>query len=152
MESTQRRVSHAALASGPAIGEVTVAFESPAYFSRNRTDVLVPEPRLIAGSWRRRWNASLPDADALVITDEAWRDAHPLIELAAFDLRTEAMGSGYGRPRAGFVGSVTLRAARGAPAAVQGMLGTLARFAEYSGTGAQVTHGFGATTLTGSRC
>jgi CRISPR-associated endoribonuclease Cas6 len=151
MESTQRRVSHAALASGPAAGEVTVSFGSPVYFSQNGTDVLVPDPRLIVGSWRRRWNASLPDADALWISDEAWRDAHRLMELAAFDLRTEASDSGYGRPRAGFTGSVTLRAARGAPVAVRGMLTTLARFAEYSGTGAQVTHGFGATSLEGSR-
>ena len=28
------------------------------------------------------------------------------------------------------------------------ILGALSRFAEYCGTGAQVTHGFGATTLT----
>jgi CRISPR/Cas system endoribonuclease Cas6 (RAMP superfamily) len=111
----------------------------------------MPDPRLVVGSWRRRWNASLPEGDALWISDEAWQEAHRLVGLAAFDLRTEARDSGYGRLRAGFAGSVTLRAARGAPAAVRGMLATLARFAEYSGTGAQVTHGFGATTLMGSR-
>jgi CRISPR/Cas system endoribonuclease Cas6 (RAMP superfamily) len=129
---------------------VTVSFGFPVYFFQNGTDVLVPDPRLIVGSWRRRWNTSLPDAYALWISDEAWRDAHRLMELAV-DLRTDAKESGYGRPRAGFTGSVTLRTAWGAPAAVRGMLATLARFAEYSGTGAQVTHGFGVTTMAGSR-
>jgi hypothetical protein len=71
-ESTQRRVTHAALASGAAAGEVTVSFGSPVFFSQNGTDVLLPDPRLIAGSWRRRWNASLPEEDALVISDAAW--------------------------------------------------------------------------------
>ena len=49
-ESTQRRVTHAALAFGAAVREVTVGFRSPVYFSQNGTDVLVPDPRLIVGS------------------------------------------------------------------------------------------------------
>jgi hypothetical protein len=88
VESTQRRVTHAALASGAAVREVTVSFGSPVFFSQNGTDVLLPDPRLIAGSWRRRWNASLPGADALVIGDDEWTAVHRLLTLAAFDLRT----------------------------------------------------------------
>jgi CRISPR-associated endoribonuclease Cas6 len=147
-ESTQRRVSHAALAAGPVAREVTMTFGSPTFFSRNGTDLVLPDPRLIADSWQRRWNASLPDEDPLRIHEDTWKEARRLMELASFDLRTEPRDSGHGRSGTGFVGTAVLRAARGAPATVRGFLGTLARFAEYSGTGAQTTHGFGATNLT----
>jgi len=147
-ESAQRRVTHAALASGQPLAEVTVAFTSPTYFSQNGTDTVQPDPRLIAGSWHRRWNSSLPDADPLAIGNDDWAATHRLIALAAFDLRTERSDTGHGRDRAGFTGTATLRLARNAPASARKILGTLARFAEYGGTGAQVTHGFGATTMT----
>jgi CRISPR-associated endoribonuclease Cas6 len=146
-ESTQRRVTHAALAAGPPVTSVTAGFTSPTYFSQNGLDLLVPDPRLIAGSWRRRWNASLPDGDPLAVTDDAWHATRRALGLAAFDLRTEGRDSGHGKDRAGFTGSATLRLARDAPAPAGQILGTLARFAEYCGTGAQTTHGFGATTL-----
>jgi CRISPR-associated endoribonuclease Cas6 len=146
-ESTQRRVTHASLAAGPAPVTVAVRFTSPVFFSQNGIDVLVPDPRLIAGSWRRRWNTSLPGDDRLAITDTAWQDTHRALGLAAFDLQTETRDSGHGRDRAGFTGTATLRLARTAPASARQILGTLARFAGYCGTGAQTTHGFGATTL-----
>jgi hypothetical protein len=146
-ESTQRRVSHAALASGTAAREVTVSFGSPVFFSQNGSDVCVPDPRLIGGSWRRRWNASLPDGSALVISDAAWSETHRLLGLDAFDLRTSTRDSGHGWERTGFTGAATLRLAVDAPVAARQILGTLARFAEFCGTGAQTTHGFGATAL-----
>lgn len=146
-ESIQRRITHAQLAESPAVNEVAVSFGSPVFFSQNGTDVLLPDPRLIAGSWRRRWNSSLPEEDPLVIGEEAWRDTHRALRLAAFDLHTERRDSGHGRDRAGFTGSSVLRLDRSAPAAARKVLGTLARFAEYGGTGAQTTHGFGATML-----
>lgn len=145
-ESIQRRVTHAQLASGPALSETAISFGSPTYFSQNGTDVVVPDPRLIVGSWRRRWNSSLSEEDPLAIGDKAWRETHRALQLAAFDLRTERRASGHGRDRAGFTGSATLRLdRRNAPVAARAILGTLARFAEYCGTGAQTTHGFGAT-------
>jgi hypothetical protein len=146
-ESIQRRVTHAALASGAAAGEVTVSFGSPVFFSQNGADVLVPDPRLITGSWRRRWNASLPPGDALAIGDDEWTQTHRLLGLGAFDLRTSTGDSGHGQAQTGFTGTATLRLARNAPAAARQVLGTLARFAEFCGTGAQTTHGFGATVL-----
>jgi CRISPR-associated endoribonuclease Cas6 len=130
------------------MAEVTVAFTSPTYFSQNGTDTVQPDPRLIAGSWRRRWNTSLPDESPLAISDEDWSATHRLLTLAAFDLRTEHRDTGHNRDRAGFTGSAALRLARNAPAPARMLLATLARFSEYCGTGAQVTHGFGATTLT----
>lgn len=146
VEAAHRAVSHARLAAGPPHGSVTVAFASPTYFAQNGADVVIPDPRLIAGSWRRRWNASIPGVSALAIADDAWRDTHRALRLAAFDMRTGLRDSGRGRDRAGFTGTATLRLSPDAPAAARGVLGTLARFAEFCGTGAQTTHGFGATT------
>jgi CRISPR-associated endoribonuclease Cas6 len=146
-ESTQRRVTHGQLASGPGVTGAAVTFHSPTYFSRNGTDCAVPDPRLIVGSWQRRWNASLPaEGSSLAISDEAWRDTHRALHLAAFDLRTETRASGHGGSRTGFTGSAALRLAGDAPESAKAILGTLARFAGYCGTGAQSSHGFGATT------
>ena len=122
-------------------------FASPTYFSHNGSDVLTPDPRLIVGSWRRSWNASLPDGHPLWIGDDAWREVHRAAGLGQFELRTTTMDSGRGHARTGFTGSVTLRLDKKAQAAARSVFGTLARFAEYCGTGAQTTHGFGATRL-----
>ena len=152
LESTQRRVSRAALAAGQPMTKVTVEFGSPTFFSRGGADLLLPDPRLMADSWQRKWNASLPAGDDLLIDDDAWGEARRLLSLASFDLRTAGRDAGHGRPRAsGFTGTATLRLDRGAPPAARGMLGTLSRFAEYCGTGAQTTHGFGVTRLVPSR-
>lgn len=147
-ESAQRRVAHARMAARPAVSSVTVTFGSPTYFSQNGVGVVIPDPRRIVGSWRRNWNSSLPDAGPLSIDEDTWRNMHPAIHLAEFDLRTERRDSGYGRNQVGFTGSAVLRLSRNAPASARAILGTLARFAEYCGTGAQTTHGFGTTTVT----
>ena len=147
-ESTHRRVTHAALATAPPATEATVTFTSPTYFSQNGTDTVQPDPRLIVGSWRRRWNSSLPDASPLAITDEEWSTIHRLLTLSEFDLHTEHRDTGHGGTRPGFTGTATLRLAKTANSPARKILATLTRFSEYSGTGAQVTHGFGATVLT----
>jgi hypothetical protein len=146
-ESTLRRITHARLAASSPLNAVTVNFASPTYFSQNGTDVVLPDPRLIVGSWRRRWNSSLPGTDSLAIGDEVWRGMLKAIHLAAFDLRTERLDTGHGRDRAGFTGSAALLLDRSATPTTRTTLGALARFAEYCGTGAQTTHGFGATTM-----
>jgi hypothetical protein len=150
-EAYHRRVTRAQLAAGTPVSGVTVTFVSPTYFSQNGTGLVLPDPRLIVGSWRRRWNAFLPEGDPLAIGEDAWRESHQALRLADFNLRTQQRDSGRGYERAGFTGSATLQTAKGAPARVKAVLGTLARFAEFSGTGAQTTHGFGATSMaTGS--
>ena len=146
-----RPVSHAELASGPPLVEARLTFLSPIYFAQNGAHVVVPDPRLIAGSWRRRWNASLPPGDPLAIGDDRWRDLHQGLRLAFFDLSTQSRDAGHGHEKVGFAGSVTLCLGRDAPVPACRDLGTLARFAEFCGTGAQTTHGFGATTLSGRR-
>jgi len=147
-EAAHLPAAHAQLAAGPTYDTVRLEFCSPTYFSQNGTDVVLPDPRLILGSWRRRWNASLPEGHALTVDDDLWPEIHHAVRLTAFDLRTERMDSGRGHKRAGFTGTATLRLAPAAPAGVQAAFSTLARFAEFSGTGAQTTHGFGATILT----
>ena len=144
---THQPASHADLAAGPPLRRANLAFHSPTYFSQNGTDVVTPDPRLIAGSWRRRWNASLPPGHDLCIDDEVWRQTHRALRLVDFDLRTEMMDSGREHDRAGFIGTAAIEVARDAPDSVRQCFGTLARFADFSGTGAQTTHGFGATSL-----
>jgi CRISPR-associated endoribonuclease Cas6 len=129
---------------------VTVTFHSPAYFSQNGSDVVLPDPRLILGSWRRQWNAWAPADDALKIDGEAWRDLHRSVRLTEFDLCTKRRDSGRGHERAGFTGTAVLGLGKDAPAASRARFGALARFAEFCGTGAQTTHGFGATTVAAS--
>lgn len=146
-EATHRSVSHARLASGPPRQAVTVAFRSPTYFSQNGTATVMPDPRLIVGSWRRRWNAWLPAGAGLEVSDDAWHQVHRGLRLGRFELRTEARESGRGPERAGFTGTATLELEARAVGPAKGVLGTLARFAEFCGTGAQTTHGFGATTV-----
>jgi CRISPR-associated endoribonuclease Cas6 len=146
-EVTHRSVSHAQLAAGSALNGARLTFHSPTYFSQNGSDVVLPDPRLILGSWRRQWNAWIPADHALKIDDDAWRDLHRSIRLAEFDLCTRRRDSGRGHERAGFTGTAALQLSKDAPASVRSRFGTLARFAEFCGTGAQTTHGFGATTV-----
>jgi CRISPR-associated endoribonuclease Cas6 len=148
-EARHRSVSHAQLAAGVPLQTATVEFRSPAYFSHNATGVVLPDPRLIAGSWRRRWNASLAEGDPLAVGEAAWRETHTGLRLAEFNLCTERRDSGRGHDTTGFTGSVTLRLAKQAPPGARRVLGTLVRFAEFCGTGAQTTHGFGATSIDG---
>src|ERR1022692_1523640 len=82
--TTHRAASHAQLAGGASAEHADLMFLSPTYFSHNGSDVLMPDPRLIVGSWRRSWNASLPDDDPLRIDDDAWRDIHQAVRLAGF--------------------------------------------------------------------
>lgn len=134
------------LAGGPPGGGVRLDFRSPTYFSRNGSRVVTPDPRLIAGSWRRRWNACADPS--LTVDDEQWRAVSQAMRLTEFDLRTQRRDNGYGRQQPGFTGTATLRLDKAAPPWVRATFTALAGFAEFSGTGAQTTHGFGATNAT----
>lgn len=147
VETAHRRVTHAALAAVPPLRNVTVEFASPTYFSRNGEDVATPDPRLIVGSWSRRWNTSLPPGSPYAITEDQLKDLHRALALTKFTLSTTTRDSGHAKPRTGFTGEATLTLSRAASPRSRTLLATLSRFAEYSGTGAQTTHGFGTTTL-----
>jgi CRISPR-associated endoribonuclease Cas6 len=142
-----RPATHAGIADVPLADGARLTLLSPAYFSRSGSYVAEADPRLIVGSWRRRWNASLPAGHELAVSDELFRDIHLALHVTGSGLRTESRDNGY-HPRAGLTGTATLRLESGASPAVRRGFATLARFAEYSGTGAQVTHGFGATRTT----
>jgi CRISPR-associated endoribonuclease Cas6 len=146
----RREAGYGELAAGPVLRAITLAFRSPVFFSRNGTDDLSPDPRLILGSYRRRWNCLLGEQNLLAISDEEWRDTHRWVQLTGYELRTQAMDTGRGRTRTGFTGTATLYLDRTAPRSAETVFSALARFAPYCGTGAQTTHGFGATELIGS--
>jgi hypothetical protein len=142
-----RPASHAELADTAPVNEVSVSFRSPAYFSQDGTGIIEPDPRLIVGSWRRRWNASVPTED-LLIGDEQWAVLRQSVRLTGLDVRTAKRDNGYGIVRTGLSGTIVLRTSRNTPEETRRFFGGLARFAEFCGTGAQTTHGFGATALT----
>jgi CRISPR-associated endoribonuclease Cas6 len=140
-------VTHEELASGPPADGARLTLLSPVYFSQNGAYVTEPDPRLMVGSWRRRWNASLAAGHPLRVDGDLWRDIHLALHVTGSGLRTEPRDTGY-RQQDGLVGTMTLRLETGADVVVRAAFGALARFAEYCGTGAQVTHGFGATKTT----
>ncbi|HET9894940.1 MAG TPA: CRISPR system precrRNA processing endoribonuclease RAMP protein Cas6 [Streptosporangiaceae bacterium] len=144
-ETMSRSATHAQLAAGPVQAEAELTFGSPTYFSHNGSTLLTPDPRRMTDSWRRSWNTWLPEPSELRISDETGQEISKTVELADFELRTVTGASGYGRDQAGFVGSVRLRLGRGASSDARAAFSALARFAEFCGTGAQTTHGFGAT-------
>lgn len=140
-----RPASFEDLADGPPCVGVRLSFRSPTYFSSNGTSVVEPDPRLMVGSWQRRWNAYADPG--LVIPDEDLRLITKSLRLTEYDLRTQSHDTGYGRTRHGFTGTATLRLDKSAPPESRAQFTALTRFADFSGTGAQTTHGFGATTL-----
>jgi hypothetical protein len=149
-----RPVPHEELAEVPAVDGARVTLLSSAYFSQSGAYVAEPDVRLIAGSWRRRWNASLPSGSGLLVEAPLWRDIHLALHVTGSGLQTAVCDTGYRaaggayRQQAGLVGTLTLRLESGVPGEVRRAFAMLARFAEYCGTGAQVTHGSGATRVT----
>jgi len=134
------------LADGQPCDGVRLDFRSPVYFSQGGARLITPDPRLIAGSWRRHWNTHADPG--LRIPDEDWRTLTQSIRLTEFDLSTEHRDTGYGRTGQGFTGTATLRLDKTAPAETRAQFTALARYATFTGTGAQTTHGFGATAIT----
>jgi CRISPR-associated endoribonuclease Cas6 len=142
-----RSTTHDELADAEQADGVRLTLLSPTYFSQNGAYATEPDPRLMVGSWRRRWNASLAAASGMLIDDSLWRDIHLALHVTGTGIRLEPRDTGY-RQQEGMVGTLTLRLEAGASPTVRQAFGALARFAEYCGTGAQVTHGFGATKTT----
>lgn len=142
-----RTAAHDELAATEPADGARLTFLSPAYFSQNGTTVTDPDPRLIAGSWRRRWNASVPPGHDLHIDAALWRDIHLALHVTGSGITLQPRDTGY-RQQPGMTGTLTLRLESGASPAVRQAFAALAQFAEYCGTGAQATHGFGATKTT----
>src|SRR5712691_1830969 len=107
-ETMVRTTTHAQLASGPAVDKAQLTFVSATYFAHNGAALLTPDPRRITESWRRSWNAWLPEPGELRIDDETWAEINKTVELAEYDLRTTTIDTGHGRDQSGFTGSATL--------------------------------------------
>ncbi|MEV4565135.1 CRISPR system precrRNA processing endoribonuclease RAMP protein Cas6 [Nonomuraea sp. NPDC049419] len=133
------------LAEGPTVGEAVLTFLSPVFFAANGRRSVAPDPRLILGGYRRRWNEALPPGSPYWIDEELWRATHQATELHSFDLRTVMRDGGHGHEVSGFVGTARLRVLSDE---VKETFSRLVRFASYCGTGARTTYGFGATTVT----
>ena len=106
--------------------------------------------RLRSGTWGGNWavTAAIPlcQHDHPFLR-RALRDGIDIVLLDDFDLRTDRRDNGYGRTQVGMTGWLTLRVTGKVMPVVPRTMGTLTRFAEFCGTGAQTTHGFGATTV-----
>jgi CRISPR-associated endoribonuclease Cas6 len=133
------------LAKRPAVADAVLTFLSPVFFAANGRRSILPDPRLILGGYRRRWNEALPPDSPYWIEDELWMATHRATELHSYDLRTVKRDGGHGHEVSGFVGMVRLRVLSDE---VKETFGRLVRFASYCGTGARTTYGFGATTVT----
>jgi CRISPR-associated endoribonuclease Cas6 len=117
-------------------------FTSPTAFARHRTLYPLPDPALMIASWRRRWNAFAPTP----VAEDRVALAEALVTFRRHRLRTETITI-EGRAMIGFVGEVALRLPDRLRVAEDVLrdLGTLARYAEYCGTGVRTAMGMGQT-------
>jgi hypothetical protein len=109
-----REATHDEFTDMPLSDGIWLELLSPDYFSQNGASVTEPGPRLIAGSWRRRWNASLPRGSGLTVDDMLWRDTRLALHVTGSGFRTEVRDTGYRssagcRQQAGLAGAATLR-------------------------------------------
>jgi len=133
-----------------------IEFRSPTSLASGSRYTPFLDPAALVGGLSRRWEAAA-DLRPAPGGRELWlprMTREELAELWVSDIegRTEVVriphrASNRGRPKVvpGFVGTIRLRAAHPAVAAVTDCL---LRFAEYAGVGACVTHGLGAVKVT----
>jgi CRISPR-associated endoribonuclease Cas6 len=127
--------------------EITLAFTSPTAFSFGRKAwgqkiVPLPEPELVFGSLRKRWNTFAPPPMAL--ERELSEYAAESVVVKQYQIETKMQH--YGRsPQVGFLGRVTYVAmGRGEKAErFRRQINLLADFAFYSGVGYKTTQGMG---------
>lgn len=122
-------------------GEIHLHFSSPTVFRNKGGDLTTPEPRLVFGSFLRRWRAlaGYPFPDIGTLTDEA---AAAAVDLCAADLhwqqielRAACHTTFTGTAHYNLTGDATVRRA----------LATLADYAAWCGAGARTGFGFGQT-------
>jgi len=110
-----------------------------------RRTTLTPSPRLYVGSWLTRWNLScelsIPDALLDAVDD--------YVVISGFRGGTVAVPLDAGRTFLGFSGTVqfTVLCDTAEACRVREVLWSLARFAEFCGTGVETMRGMGQTRL-----
>lgn len=117
--------------------------------AKPRRVVVAPDPALYFGSWLGRWKScsGLPTPESI---DSAIRES---LVVSAFKGGTSMERLDEARPFIGFMGEVAFDIApnAGVDRAAEDFLGTLVRFAEFSGTGVETMRGMGQTRHLSSR-
>lgn len=110
-----------------------------------RRSVVVPDPYLYVGSWFRRWNLYGP----FCFDESLLQSVAEQVVVQAVDGGTEVVRLTDRRTFIGFKGRLVLAVLEGQtdPADLATALWTLARFAEYCGTGVETMRGMGQTRL-----
>ncbi|GAB2520889.1 CRISPR system precrRNA processing endoribonuclease RAMP protein Cas6 [Nocardiopsis aegyptia] len=126
------------LAACPPAPKARVEFTTPAYVKRGKRQMPLPEPELLLTGLARRWAAYSPQPLPPAAVTEMLETVH----LARHDIRTLPAGSGP-HQRTGFVGHAVFALPPGTSRAAQRAFAALWTFAEFSGVGAQTTHGLG---------
>lgn len=125
--------------------EINIEFLSPTSFRRKGRQYLFPEPRLVFGSWLRRWNTlGAPPVDEDFL-DRIAED----VFVARYELATALIPFDKYKI-AGFRGSITYEASKSFTDDELRTLNTLADFSFFSGTGYKTTMGLGETRRRGA--
>jgi len=140
--------SFAELLSAPPVRHAELRFVSPTFFARKGRDLPLPDPVLIIRSLAVRWDAHAPAE--LALPAEALTGLLDSVYLSDAVIETRRAQVSHTMWQTGFVGTAQLSLTKAAETATAQVFIALTRFAEFSGVGAQTTHGFGAIRLTRS--
>lgn len=113
--------------------------------TRHRKSIVLPQPELYFGSWLHRWNLYAPEE--LRLPEELLEVVDQHVAVGHCAGRTERVTLDGNRVFVGFVGEVrfVVVASEKVPPGALAALGSLARFAEYCGTGVETMRGMGQT-------
>lgn len=124
----------------PIADHISFRFDSPTFFRGDRHDTLFPQPRLVFRSLSRRLAAVAPEAAAEA--EKAMERVDDHVWPARYELGTQVLRvNDIAVP--GFMGDVTYRVARDAPAELCRWSAVLAAAARFTGMGAKIAWGFG---------
>lgn len=154
VKAVAETVPYAALTVTGPLRAASFEWHSPTYFSRNDRDLPLPDPVVTVRSWARRWNLFQVPGSPAAIEAAVIAELLSTIMIRDPDLRPGRLKYGHNKQsgkdliQRGFTGTARFVLAPRCGYAAAAVFGALARFAEYAGTGAQTTYGFGATTCT----
>lgn len=131
--------SFATLLEGVPSADAHLQFASPTSFRRKGSSYPLPEPRLVFGSLRERWNAHAP----VPVPEELGAALTERLTLRHLALRSRGDAALH---MIGCTGRATYHLPRATPEEAR-WLTALARFAFFSGVGAKTTAGFGRARL-----
>lgn len=139
------------LLSLPPCQQVSLDFQTPTAFGQrnNPANMLFPMPEKIyspSSGPLRVWNSALPPA--LHVGRDWLMWVHGQLFVSRHQIRTVSRRHTVQLPFIGFMGSVTLRAAKGSDTRALAIWHALTHLAPYSGIGRKTTYGMGAVAVT----